>query len=136
ANVHYFLACWWENQEDSCLSFEAFQRAFLSAYADDAHIRQAARHELARRAQKPGETCFDYCQVILRLCRLADPQMTEIDKVGHLLKGIAKCVCLTLLLARNAVVGIASVSVTSNVFVDFDKRIVNSGRPRTLAPFV
>src|SRR5690606_9872591 len=42
------------------------------------------------RAQRQGETCHDYVQAVLQLCRASDPTMSEQQKVAHVLKGIAE----------------------------------------------
>lgn len=43
-----------------------------------------------QRAQVPEVTCTTYIEEVLKLCKTLDPRMTEEDKVGHLLKGIAE----------------------------------------------
>src|SRR5690606_35491952 len=94
AHVQYFLTGpahrWWEYNGDSCASFAAFKTAVLQIYGDDDHRRQQARLVLSSRAQKSGESCFDYSQVILKLCKAADPNMADADKIAYILKGIAK----------------------------------------------
>ena len=50
----------------------------------------AATEELRTRAQRNGESCFDYVQAILKLCRDADRAMAETVKIEHILKGIAE----------------------------------------------
>ncbi|KAH7931670.1 hypothetical protein HPB51_029698 [Rhipicephalus microplus] len=42
------------------------------------------------RAQIPGETCTTYVEAIFKLCKIVNPSMSEEDKVGHRLKGIAE----------------------------------------------
>lgn len=51
---------------------------------------EKAEQTLAQRAQVPGETCTTYIEDVLKLCGLANSDMTDEDKVGHLLKGIAE----------------------------------------------
>lgn len=52
--------------------------------------KERAEHILRQRAQLAGESCTTYIEEVLKLCRTVDSAMTEEDKVGHVLKGIAE----------------------------------------------
>lgn len=49
----------------------------------------AEKKELAARAQTSAESYITCIQDVLALCRKVDKEMTEADKVGNILKGIA-----------------------------------------------
>src|SRR5690606_1220196 len=58
---------WFDNQDFS--SWATFESEFKVAYADDHALVHQATEELRSRAQRPGESCHDYVQAILHLCR-------------------------------------------------------------------
>jgi hypothetical protein len=100
--VSFFLKgnarLWYDNNEDSFVSWEAFQTKFKDQYVQEHKIREDAKKELRQRSQRTGESCNEYVQVVIKLCRDADPEMTEEHKVGHVLKGIAESVYVFLVL--------------------------------------
>jgi len=102
AYVAFYLkdmaATWFDNNEPQFGNWENFVALFKKVYADDGKIAQNADEQLRTRAQRPGETCQDYVQEILKLCREKDAAMPEPDKVAHVLKGIAENVYYLLLL--------------------------------------
>ena len=81
-------------------SWAVFKEKFQDAYIMDYHVQQKARHELEQRVQHPKESCFDYVQAILKLCRELDSSMPELDIVGHIFKGIAENVFSFLVLQQ------------------------------------
>jgi len=81
---------WFENQD--FLSWTIFVNEFKKYYADESQRSCQAAEELRSRAQRQGETCHDYVQAVLQLCRESDATMTEAQRVGHVLKGIAETV--------------------------------------------
>jgi hypothetical protein len=83
-------AIWFENFEPQFTSWTRFTQLFKHAYADDAALAVQATEELRTRAQKAGESCFEYVQHILQLCRNSDSTMSEEAQVAHILKGIAE----------------------------------------------
>ncbi|UYV67971.1 hypothetical protein LAZ67_5002670 [Cordylochernes scorpioides] len=55
------------------------------------NFKLQAKKKLKTRAQlKEGESAEFYIQDALRLCKEVDPQMSEEDKISHLVKGIAE----------------------------------------------
>lgn len=94
ANVIFYLTgtakLWFENHEDTITSWEIFKSQLVAIFGNRDHQKKEAEAILSTRAQLSTETCTDYIENVLRLCRLVDPQMSEEDKVGHLLKGIAE----------------------------------------------
>lgn len=83
---------WFDNHCASFRNWAEFIVSFRQAYINDSAIRARATHELRSRAQLAGETCHEYVQAILRLCRDVDGNMKEEDKVRHIMKGISESV--------------------------------------------
>ncbi|XP_077532506.1 uncharacterized protein LOC144144881 [Haemaphysalis longicornis] len=81
---------WFENQEEKLTTSDRFVEEILARFGDSAAKKKKAEQTLLQRAQVPGETCSTYIEEVLKLCRIINPQMSEEDKVGHLLKGIAE----------------------------------------------
>ncbi|XP_077547973.1 uncharacterized protein LOC144160607 [Haemaphysalis longicornis] len=94
ANVVFSLdetaLTWFENNESKLTTWDRFVEEISARFGDSVGKKKQAEQTLLHRAQVPGETCTTYIEEVLKLCRLVDPQMSEDDKVGHLLKGIAK----------------------------------------------
>src|SRR5690606_14918422 len=86
--LHDNAAVWFENQNFD--SWDAFTREFLAVYGNDFLRARRAEEELRTRAQQSGESCHDYVQIILKLCREYNPLMSESEKIAHILKGIAE----------------------------------------------
>lgn len=93
-NVVFFLAgtalVWYDNHADMLTTWTRFVEEIKKCFGDSDAKRKRAELTLAQRAQVPGETCTTYIEEILKLCRTVNPQMTEEDKVGHVVKGIAE----------------------------------------------
>ncbi|XP_049520780.1 uncharacterized protein LOC125944395 [Dermacentor silvarum] len=81
---------WFENHEELLTTWERFVHDLKECFGDSDAKKKRAEHTLAQRAQLPGETCTAYIEEILKLCKQANARMSEEDKVGHLLKGIAE----------------------------------------------
>ncbi|XP_077564585.1 uncharacterized protein LOC144180052 [Haemaphysalis longicornis] len=81
---------WFENNESKLTTWGRFVEEISARFGDSVGKKKQAEQTLLHRAQVPGETCTTYIEQVLKLCRLVDPQMSEDDKVGHLLKGIAE----------------------------------------------
>lgn len=81
---------WYENHEDALTTWSIFVEELKSCFSDAAAKKKRAEFTLAQRAQLSGETCTAYIEEILKLCKTVNPCMSEEDKVGHLLKGIAE----------------------------------------------
>lgn len=81
---------WFINNEPEFPTWETFVTHFNKVYANSTLISHQAKEELRTRAQRIGETCHDYVQAVLKLCRDVDQQMPQNKKVEHVLKGIAE----------------------------------------------
>lgn len=80
---------WFENHEDTLTTWDQFVEEIKKCFGDPATKKKRAEQTLSQRAQVTGETCRTYIEEILKLCKSVDAHMTEEDKVGHILKGIA-----------------------------------------------
>lgn len=93
-NVAFFLAgtalLWFDNHERILTTWETFVEEFRTCFGDSCSKKKRAEQTLSRRAQLPGETCTTYIEEILKLCGIVNGNMSDEDKVGHLLKGIAE----------------------------------------------
>lgn len=81
---------WYENHEDTLTSWELFVEELRAYFGDSSAKKKRAEQTLSQRAQVPGETCTTYIEEVLKLCKIVNSQMSEDDKVGHLLKGVAE----------------------------------------------
>lgn len=99
---------WYENHEDILTTWERFVGEIKKCFGNSAAKKKLAEQSLAQRAQLSGETCTVYTEEILRLCREVDSSMSEEDKVGHLLKGIAEDV-YNFLISRESLTSVSDV---------------------------
>ncbi|KAM7284954.1 retrovirus-related Pol polyprotein from transposon 412 [Ixodes scapularis] len=72
---------WFDNHEDTIYSWDGFKAPFAEAFGKPEHWKRQAWDPLLRRYQIKEESATAYIEDVLRLCRRADPQMTEDDKV-------------------------------------------------------
>lgn len=93
ANVLFYLdgtpRVWYETNESELTSWDTFKEKLRDIFGDPTGRHAAARQELATRVQSPTESYVSYIQEVLALCRKVDEAMSEAEKVGHVLKGIA-----------------------------------------------
>ncbi|UYV72359.1 hypothetical protein LAZ67_9002777 [Cordylochernes scorpioides] len=93
ANVVFFLEgtakCWFDNTEDDLTSWAIFKEKFSAMFGDKEDYSRKIESALKVRAQKPDESIEFYIQDVLNLCRQLNPNMSEEDRVGHLMKGVA-----------------------------------------------
>lgn len=95
ANVVFYLQeesparKWFETNETDLTSWEVFKTKLREVFGKPLGRQVAARNKLASRAQTSTESYVAYIQDVLALCSKADNTMSEADKVGHILKGIA-----------------------------------------------
>lgn len=93
ANVIFYLRgtakVWYETHEEELTSWELCKQKLRELFGRPVGSQRAAQNELARRVQTCTESYLTYIQDVLALCRKVDSQMSEADKVGHIIKGIA-----------------------------------------------
>ncbi|UYV82430.1 ASPRV1 [Cordylochernes scorpioides] len=89
ANVYFYLngtaLKWFENNEETIRNWEEF-----TTQLEMRSLRLLAEKKLKIRAQLKGESTEFYIQDVLRLCKEVDLQMSEGDKISHLMKGIVE----------------------------------------------
>ncbi|CAN7951135.1 unnamed protein product [Ixodes pacificus] len=94
ANVVFYLSdvakTWFLNHESDITSWEVFSSRVHEVFGRPEDRKAAARRRLTVRAQLPTEGYTSYIEDILTLCRKVDPAMPEVDRVRHVLKGIAE----------------------------------------------
>jgi len=94
ANVIFYLAGtarqWFDNNEDSFTDWTVFRNSLSNTFCRTDDIRRQAERQLLTRAQRTDESSESYIQDVLALCRKVNPNMTEDEKVAHLMKGIAE----------------------------------------------
>lgn len=94
SNVVFYLTStalqWYENNEQALHTWGAFKTAITAAFGKLEERKQEALRKLNVRHQGYQENFSSYMQDVLYLCRRADPEMVEEDKVHHLLKGLSE----------------------------------------------
>ncbi|UYV69952.1 hypothetical protein LAZ67_7001313 [Cordylochernes scorpioides] len=94
ANVYFYLhgtaQRWYKNNEENIPSWEIFKDQLGSVFGKKDNLRRQAEQKLKVRAQTRGETTEFYIQDVLRLCREVDAQMSEEERLSHLMKGVAE----------------------------------------------
>lgn len=112
SNVVFFLTdtalVWFDNNEETFTTWERFVSQIKERFGDSVTKKKRAELTLSQRAQVPGETCMTYIEEVLKLCRMVDSGMSEEDKVGHILKGIAEDV-YSFLIAKDNLASVADV---------------------------
>lgn len=93
ANLPYLLKktanTWFETNEHTLTSWDVCKARMREIFGRPIGRQLAAKQQLASRAQSSTESYLTYIQDVLALCSKVDSQMSEADKVGHVLKGIA-----------------------------------------------
>ncbi|UYV64358.1 hypothetical protein LAZ67_3000382 [Cordylochernes scorpioides] len=92
--VYFYLSGtalkWFENNEESIQTWKAFTSQLENVFGKKENSKLQAEKKLKTRAQLKGESTEFYIQDVLCLCKEADLQMSEEDKISHLMKGIAE----------------------------------------------
>ncbi|XP_077484473.1 uncharacterized protein LOC144094366 [Amblyomma americanum] len=93
ANVIFYLngmaRVWYETHEEDLTSWDIYKENLRTLFGRPDDRQLATKKQLAPRAQSSTESYMAYIQDILALCHKVDAAMSETDKVGHMLKGIA-----------------------------------------------
>ncbi|UYV64864.1 hypothetical protein LAZ67_3002201, partial [Cordylochernes scorpioides] len=101
ANVVFFLEgaarCWFDNVEESITTWKTFKEEFTRTFGDKEDYARRIESSLKVRAQKPDESVELYIQDVLNLCRQLNPNMSEEDRVSHLMKGVTENIYRALL---------------------------------------
>lgn len=103
-NIIFYLTgtakVWFDNHEAEIGSWDACKEKFRELFGKPIGRKIAVTKTLASRAQTATESYVTYIEDILALCRKADAEMPEDDKIVHILKGIADD-AFNLLICRN-----------------------------------
>lgn len=78
---------WFENHEATFVSWDAFRRELLATYPSTDR-RERAEAALQARNQRNNESVAMYVEDMSRLFRRADPNMSEDQKLRHLMRGV------------------------------------------------
>ncbi|XP_075742282.1 uncharacterized protein LOC119169209 [Rhipicephalus microplus] len=110
--VLFFLtdtaSMWYENREETLTTWDRFVSEIKERFGDPTMIKKRAEQTLMQRTQVPGKTCTTYIEEVIKLCRTIDSGMSEEDKVGHILKGIAEDV-YSFLIAKDTLTSVTDV---------------------------
>ncbi|UYV81075.1 hypothetical protein LAZ67_19002699 [Cordylochernes scorpioides] len=71
-------------------TWKEFTSQLENVFGKKENSKLQAEKKLKTRAQLKGESTEFYIQDVLCFCKEADPQMSEEDKISHLMKGIAE----------------------------------------------
>ncbi|UYV78188.1 hypothetical protein LAZ67_16000412, partial [Cordylochernes scorpioides] len=92
--VYFYLSGtalkWFENNEETIQTWKEFTSQLENVFEKKENSKLQAEKKLKTRAQLKGESTECYIQDLLCLCKEVDPQMSEEDKISHLMKGIAE----------------------------------------------
>lgn len=80
---------WYRNNEDTIHDWTNFTQRLRQIFGTSSSRSVAAKKKLDARIQHPEETYASYIEDVVALCRRADKDMPEADKVRHIMKGIA-----------------------------------------------
>lgn len=93
ANVLFYLdgapLAWFQTHEEEISSWDLFKEKLRDLFGNPFGRQLNAKKALATRVQTSTESYVSYILDVLALCAKADPNMSEDDKVNHVLKGIA-----------------------------------------------
>ncbi|UYV69617.1 hypothetical protein LAZ67_6004101 [Cordylochernes scorpioides] len=94
ANAPFFLegtaGQWYDNNEEGMDSWDMFKEMFSRTFDNSGVLLRRAKDNLQSRAQKSTESCESYIQDVLSLCRQVNPDMSQGEKVAHLMKGVVE----------------------------------------------
>lgn len=89
-SLHEVAKRWYLNQEHTITDWASFTENIRQIFGTPSARSDEAKRTLDCRWQRPDETYSSYIEDVLSLCRRVNPDMSEADKVRHLLKGIAE----------------------------------------------
>lgn len=80
---------WFRNHEDVIPDWSSFVEQLLQIFGTSSARSDGAKKKLDARIQRPDETYASYIEDVVALCRRVNKDMSETDKVRHIMKGIA-----------------------------------------------
>lgn len=99
-SLHAVAELWYGNNAHRFKTWADFKADFLFTFGRPAVRKLHAEQRLRERAQRAGETFTSYIEDVVDLCKRINSNMTEHDKVKHILKGIDDD-AFQMLLAKN-----------------------------------
>lgn len=87
-SLHEVAKTWFLNNEADIPDWTTFVEELRKIFGTSTGSA-AAKKKLAARVQHPYETFCSYIEDVIALCRRADKDMSETDKVHHVMKGIS-----------------------------------------------
>lgn len=91
-NVPFYLRevakTWFYNHEGDFPDWSAFTEQLRQVFGTSAGRSEVAKQKLATRVQGADESYTSYIEDVLALCRRAQSDMPEADRIRHILKGI------------------------------------------------
>lgn len=137
ANVPFYLTgtplTWYENNETSFDSWGTFKRLLVEAFGNTEDRTQKARQYLQTRHQACGEQFAAYMADVLQACRKVNPDMSEAEKIRHILKGLTHNFFNAVALHKFATV--SELSASCRQFEDLQRqRILQEHSAPSLAP--
>ncbi|XP_077500804.1 uncharacterized protein LOC144111393 [Amblyomma americanum] len=91
-NVIFYLTgvanLWYRNHEADITSWSVFKANFSEVLGRPAVRKLRAEQRLRARSQQVGENFTSYIEDVVNLCKRVNAQMSEADKIRHILKSI------------------------------------------------
>lgn len=81
---------WFTNHEDEIATWLQFKTQLAEIFGKPTNRKVLAERKLAARFQTSSETYTSYIEDVLSLCRRYDKDMSEADRVRHVMKGISE----------------------------------------------
>lgn len=78
---------WFTENHETFESWTQFKAQFLHTYSSAA-TKQLASHRLRNRHQRVDEPVIEYYTDVMKLCKIVDPNMTDVSKLDHLSHGL------------------------------------------------
>lgn len=124
SNIPFYLSgiplTWYENNEASFDSWATFQRLLKEAFGNKEEEISKAKQYLESRHQGSAEPFTAYMADVLQACRKINPDMTEAEKIRHLLKGLTQTLFTAVALHKLATV--SELSTTCKRFEDLQRQ--------------
>lgn len=93
---------WYRNHRETLTDWATFTEKLRQIFGTPSTRSDIAKRKLDARWQRSDETYAAYIEDVLALCRRVSPDMSEADKVRHVLKGIAEFAFNSLVLQNPA----------------------------------
>lgn len=120
---------WFHNHEADFTTWSAFKETLTSFFGRPAVRKLRAEHSLRGRSQQIGETFTSYIEDVIALCRRANADMPESDKIKHIMKGIDDD-AFHMLVAKNPQ-SVGEVIELCQSFDELRKQRISTRRPNT-----